>query len=494
MSNKEETLEQLDKLAAKIDWSEYKQASNKYVCEQMVYDEEIDYNNPVWFMVNKKFSARAVAARVINIFANQHHFIKTIKETKTILIFNEGAYVPGKDEVEISIRDLLGHNATIHFVKETINEIIMRTLTLLSDFNPEGYINLLNGVYMIDLKTFRFTEDGVYDDPDMLFTYKLQVFYDARATCPAIEKFFNWALPDPIHREQVYEEFAYGFAPGYPIQKMFLWVGNGRNGKGVASTILRHIIGAKNISGWSVENLEKNTDYCQSNMVKKKWNICGDMPSKKVTLDFVKAATGGDIISVREIREQPFDTVNSCKMLFMMNNVFETTDFSDGATRRVIPTVWDVQVEEKNVDPLLSKKLTIPEELSGFFNLLMNSYDALIDRGHFIYNPTTDETEATLSELRGEDVQLFISDTCVKGEGEKYARAAMYIHYKAWTELRKAVPKSKGNFNSFIKKLGYKSIKTHGVYVWTGVGKEETGPNSVQQNLAKSNTEIKVSS
>ena len=467
---------------------------DRYCCERSVLDADIDYNNPLWFMINNKFSAKAVAERVIASFAEQHHFIKTVKETRKILVFNDGMYVNGEDEVEKLIRDFLHHRASINYVKETKDEIRIRTLTLLSDFNPGNYINLQNGVYKIDYKTFYNTEDGIYDDQNMLFTYKLSVFYDADAVCPEIEKFFTWAQPDPLHREQVYEEFSYGFAPGYPIQRMAVWIGEGKNGKGVAVNVLRSIIGINNISGWSVENLEKNTDYCQANMVTKKFNICGDMPSKKVPFDFIKKASGGDVLSVREIRKEPFDIVNACKMLFSMNNMFEMSDLSEGATRRMIVTTWDVQVEDADMDPHLSDKLTTESEKSGFFNLLMDSYDNLMERGHFIYNPSTEETEATLSELRGEDVQLFIAEKCVTGQGEKYARVAMYDDYKAWHESRKAKPKAKGKFNASVKKLGYKTTKMAGVHLWTGIGRLSTGPTQVEINLANNSDEIKISS
>ena len=456
---------------------------DKYAYEKLEMDAEIDYENPLWFMINKKFSGKAVADRVIEIFKEQKHFIKTIKETKVILIFHEGMYVSGEDEVERLIRDLLKHSATNHFVKETISEIKSATLTLLSDFNPGDCINMQNGVYKIHLKTFYNGTDGIYDEQEMLFTYKSPVHYDPDAICPGIDKFFKWALPDEIQRMQVYEEFAYGFAPGFPIQRMFLYWGTGANGKGVAVTILRHIIGAENISGWSVYNLENNNDYCQANMVTKKFNICGDMPSQSVPFDFIKAASGGDIIPVRQIREPAYNTINSCKMLFMVNNMPEISDFSDGALRRIIPTLWNSHVTGTGIDPHLSEKLTTPEELSGFFNVLMDSYDVLMERGHFIFNPTIEETEATLSELRGEEEKEFIRECCVINPNSRYDRKAMYEDYCNWHATRQTKPKTKKIFNGFIRSFGYNHIKYGGSIVWTGIGKLNTEATQASQNM-----------
>lgn len=445
--------------------------ADPYACEKMVHEADIDYDNPLWFMIDKKFSPKAVARRVIELFLKQEHRIKTIKETKEILIFNGGIYVNGEDEVERTVRDLLGHRASIHYVNEVNGEIRSSTLTLLSDFNPGHCINLLNGVYDIPMKTFRDGDEGIYDEPDMLFTYKLQVHYDPDATCPEIEKFFEWALPDEIHREQVYEEFAYAFAPGYPIQKMFMWYGAGRNGKGVAAGLLRNIIGGENISGWSVFNLENNNSFCQADMVTKKYNICGDLPSIKVPFDFIKAATGNDIIPIKPIWKEPYNTINACKMLFMMNNMIVISDFSDGALSRIITTVWGVQINEKDVDPHLLEKLTTNSEISGFFNLLTDSYDNLMERRHFIFNPSTEDTEALLSELRGEDAVLFITEKCVTGKDLKYDRKMMYDDYKEWHESRRTKPKGKKIFNSFMRKFGFKDIPYGPIRVWTGIGK-----------------------
>lgn len=456
-----------------------------YDCERMVCDADINYNDPEWFLVDgKRFNIKAVSDKVIQDFKDANKSIKTIKETKEILIFHEGVYINGEYEVERFIRDLIGNHITIQRVLEVKKSIRSYTTILLEKFNPGHCINLLNGVYEIPVKTFREADEGIYNQPEMMFTYKLNVQYDVNARCPQIEDFFHWALPDDIQRQQVYEEFSYAFAPGFPIQKLFLWYGNGKNGKGVATGILRAVIGGQNISGWSVFNLENDRGYSQADMVKHKYNICGDMPSTKTPFDFVKAATGNDTIPIREIFKAPYNTINSCKILFTMNNIMKLSDFSDGALRRIIMTVWENQVDDKNIDPHLLNKLTTENEISGFFNLLVDTYDRLMERRHFIYNPTTEETEATLQELRGSDVELFIAEKCIRSPELKYERGVMYEDYKMWHENRKAIPKGRNIFNSFMRKLGYKDIRFSSARVWTGVGRPQK-PNNININFGK---------
>lgn len=442
-----------------------------YLCEHMAMDADIDYDNPLWFMIDKKFSAKAVAIRTIELFKEQMHTIKTIKENKEILIFHEGVYLNGEDEVEIMIRNLLGHRATIHYVKEVKDEIRTRTLILLASFNPDNFINLQNGVYMVHEKTFAHIDEGIYEKPNMFFRYKLPIYYDADATCPQIQKFFEWAQPDKTQREQVYEEISYGFCPDHRIQKFFLWYGSGKNGKGTAAMILRALIGAQNISGHNIENLEtrNSNTYAQADVVTKKWNICGDLPNVKVPFDFLKAATGNDIVAVREIREKPYNVINACKFLFMMNSVPVFADVSDGATRRIILTIWGMQIDDKDIDPYLEEKLTTQQEISGFFNLLMNSYDNLMERKFFIYNPSIEETENILSEVRGEDIDLFIAERCHTGKDLKYSRKVLYDEYCRWHSSRASTAKPKGIFNSFIRDKGYKTVKIGSEVVWTGL-------------------------
>ena len=463
---------------------------NRYASEKAICEEDVDYSDPVWFFVDGKYSAKAVSTRVIQLFNEQNHSIKTIKETKIIHIFHDGIYVNGEDEVERMIRDLLGHFANKQRVSEAKAHIKIMTLTLFASFNPGDFINMQNGVYKVRLKTFYDTEDGVYNDPEMMFTYKIPVYYDPDATCPAIEKFFGYVLPDRIQREQVYEEFAYTFAPGYPLQKVFMWLGDGGTGKGTANRILEAIVGREFVAGWSIEALEKNDQQCHYNLLDKKVNICGDLPDKKVPFAWLKSASGGDVIPVKALYNEAFNVVNTCKFFFVMNSLPEFDDFTEGLFRRIILTVFEVTIPEKDIDPHLIDKLTSQQELSGFFNLLMDSYDNLMERGEFIYNPSRREVESTLSELRGEDVRLFIAEKCVEGAGEKYDRKAMHIDYVEWRKSRMATPKGKIAFNAMVKKLGFNETRFASSWVWTGLGKLSSKPTQAQMNLNKMSEDL----
>lgn len=464
---------------------------NRYGSEKAIYEEDVDYNDPVWFFVDGKYSAKIIAARVIELFIGQNHSVRTIKETKVIHIFHDGMYINGEDEVERMIRDLLGHFATINRVNEAKAQIKIMTLTLLEKFNPGDFINMQNGVYKIRLKTFYDAEDGIYNDPEMLFTYKIPVHYDPDATCPEIEKFFGYVLPDRIQREQVYEEYSYIFAPEYPLQKIFMWLGDGGTGKGTANRILEAVVGKQFVAGWSIESLEKNDQQCHYNLLDKKVNICGDLPDKKVPFAWLKSASGGDVVPVKALYHEAFNVVNSCKFFFVMNNLPEFDDFSEGLFRRIILTVFEVTIPEKDIDPHLIYKLTSQQELSGFFNILMNSYDNLMERGEFIFNPSRREVEDTLSELRGEDVRLFIAEKCTEGANEKYDRKAMYVDYVEWRKSRQAKPKGKIAFNAMVKKLGFNETRYASVFVWTGLGKLSKGPTQVQINLEKASKDLK---
>lgn len=461
-----------------------------YIVERMVYDAEVDYSNPIWFMVDKKFSAKAVAIRVAELFKKDGHPIKTIDETKVIHMFHNGMYVNGEDAAERMIRDLIGHFVTISRVKEVAAQIRSYTLTSLTKFDPGNAINMQNGVYRIDVKTFYEAEEGIYDEPDMLFTYKMPVHYDPDATCPEIEKFFNQVMPNDIQREQIYEEFAYSFVPEYPIQKMFMWLGDGGTGKGTAVRIFEAIVGREFVSGWSIEALEHNDEQCHYNLLDKKINICGDLPDKKVPFAWLKSASGGDVIPVKKLYAESFNTVNSCKFLFAMNNLPEFEDFSEGILRRLIITLFEVSIPDSEMDPHLTKKLTTPVELSGFFNILMDSYDNLMEREEFIYNPSRKEVQSMLNELRGEDVKLFISEMCITGKGQKYSRKVMYSDYKNWRASRQAKPKGRQRFNEAVRQLGYSETRYGDEFVWVELGKESTGPTQVEINTAKMSEDL----
>src|SRR3972149_1002269 len=117
-----------------------------------------------------------------------------------------------------------------HIIEEIVADI--QGITYKPESLPEPDVNLipcLNGVYDISTDKFRpFRKDDY-------FTWTLPWNYNENSHCVYLKKLLNATLPDPSF---LWDLLAYCLYRGYPLQKFFMLIGRGRNGKGVYQTIL----------------------------------------------------------------------------------------------------------------------------------------------------------------------------------------------------------------------------------------------------------------
>ena len=361
-----------------------------------------------FFMEGRKkiFNSEAIANYVITRY--REHLssnILAIEDTKHLFSYENGIYVKSTNDVNILIRETLGHYSSKHYVNESLESIRMKTLIERELFNkPNGDLNLNNGILNYNTQDFR------PHNVNSLFTYCMNIDYDPDATCPNIMKYLEWAQPDEKARFTILEEMAYCLVNGYPIQRLFFWFGPGGNGKGTMMNILVALLGENNVSHVSLQDLEKDKNYSQANLFGKKLNECGEIPAKKTSFDFINAITGGDRRSVRGIYKEIFNLDNEAKMFFSMNEIPEITNVTDGPMRRLITTPWYSTKGEDGepFDLKFMESLQSPEELSGLFNELVKLIPDLLKRGDFKYAPDADQVRKDLDLLRGSDVGEFL--------------------------------------------------------------------------------------
>ena len=212
---------------------------------------EIKADAKPMFYENRKFLPNEFAKYLVN--GNEEHFA-TPRDTETIHRYVDGIYRPdGTPHIKEMIEKAVdGKNITGRSVSEVLGHIQRRTYINRDEFDEDpNEIVVKNGV--LNTKTFEFTPH----DPCKRFLLKIPVKYDLDADCPNFKKFLSEILEDDIERKTIIELFGYCLIKNYSIQKWFMFLGGGANGKGTLLSTLRTFLGVENISAVELQEFEK---------------------------------------------------------------------------------------------------------------------------------------------------------------------------------------------------------------------------------------------
>lgn len=214
-----------------------------------------------------------------------------------------------------------------NFIEEIVADV--QGITYNPDGLPEPDVNLIpckNGVYNIITRDFRPLRKTDH------FTWTLPWNYKPHATCTYLKKLINSTLPDPAF---LWDLIAYCLYRGYPLQKFFILIGRGRNGKGVFQVILIRLLGHANVSNVGLADFDSNR-FAASELHRRLANISseenyGDIENTRT----LKMLTGGDQIQADVKYKGPVKFVNYAKIIISINQLSKTHDTTDGFFRRV---------------------------------------------------------------------------------------------------------------------------------------------------------------
>jgi len=269
---------------------------------------------------------RFLSKKLADDIMSQHTFI-TFDDTEEIYFYEDGIYKPkGKILIEQICEEVLSIKGNTHRVNEVVNHIKRSTYinrSKIMDSNP-NFLCVENGI--IDLTKIKEGEIMLLPHTSkMVFLSKLPVEYKPNQDCPKIKKFLKEIVrPEDIPLLQ--EMVGYTLWKDYPIQKAFVLLGEGNNGKSTFLQLLTKLLGKHNVSSVSLQELENNR-FATALLYGKLANIYADLPSKilRNTSKF-KMLTGGDIITAEQKFKNPFKFYNHAKIIFSTNELPRTHD------------------------------------------------------------------------------------------------------------------------------------------------------------------------
>lgn len=338
------------------------------------------------FYAERKFLPNEFAKWILK--DSGEHFV-TLRDTEIIHRYSDGIYKPDgstyiKESVEQSVD---GKSITTRSVSEVLGHIQRKTYINRDEFDQDAnQVVLKNGV--LNTKTFEFIEH----DPSMYFLLMVPVVHDIDATCPKFDKFLSEILPDEVERQTIIELFGYCLIKNYGIQKWFMFLGDGGNGKGTLLSVLRTFLGVNNISAVELQEFEK--PFSVAELYGRLANIVGDLSAKELYHSGrLKSLTGGDLLLAEKKFQNPFNFVNHAKLIYSANELPRTFDGTYAFWRRVMLINFTEKFTEEGEIKDLWEELTTEDELSGILNRAIEGLKRLAKNHRFSKNNSTEEIE-----------------------------------------------------------------------------------------------------
>ena len=278
--------------------------------------------------------------------------------------------------------------------------------------NPQGdnnkvLINLKNG-------TFEISPQGTllrpFDRSDFI-TYQLPFEYNPKAKAPLFEAYLNKVLPDPERQRVLAEYLGFVFikhgSNALKEEKALILYGNGANGKSVFFEVVHALLGADNVSNYSLQSLTNDNGYFRAKLANKLVNYASEI-NGKLEASVFKQLVSGEPVEARLPYGQPFVLKQYAKLIFNCNELPKDVEHTNAYFRRFLIIPFDVTIPPHEQDKNLHAKI-IDSELSGVFNWVLQGLNRLLDQKRFS-NCEAAQNAVEQYKMESDSVQMFLSE------------------------------------------------------------------------------------
>lgn len=422
--------------------------------EQHLLTETLkELQHTVYNLLLQKKRGEATEEIVKHIENNNHIYTIRNDEKEEIWIYEKGIYLPnGKTYIEEICRNVLEDTYTTH-IKNDVKIKIMADTYIDQEkfFNKQNeYINIIpvqNGLLNIESKKLN------PFSPEYFFFNKLPVSYTPGQECPFIIQFFRDILEDEEDILTMQELFGFALLKEYRYEKAFMFLGNGRNGKGKTIEIMKRFLGVENCANISLTAIEKDY-FCLEELQHKLVNISGDISNQALnhTGEF-KALTGRDMIHAARKFKTRVKFENYAKMIFAANELPKSNDLTEAFFQRweiinfpytFYNTIdYEIHKNEKHSklrNPNIIQEILSDEELSGLLNWSLEGLERLQEKKIFSCTKTSEEIRKTWirkSDSASSFVEEIIIDDIEEGSFLTWGYIKMiYKNYCATNNLK----------------------------------------------------------
>lgn len=439
-----------------------KKEESKQDPKNKVKDSEEDMPWLKYFEEGKRFKVSWLADDILD------NHLRLFFDGLYLYRYDQGVYKrDGEQLLRIIIQDLLGERALKKYAEETIYYI--ENATFISDatqINPKGFINMKNGIL-----NWR-TGELIPSSPEFIFTYQIQAEYNPKANEAIIHNFVSSILPKDSH-ELFYEMIGYFFTNELRLEKAFMLIGIGRNGKSIAIDMICSLFGEDSYSTVSLQELSHR--FRAAEIDGKLLNVYRDLPQKPIddTGAFKQIVSNEELLLERK-NKNPKKVKPECKLLFSSNHLVASPDMSDGYFRRWVLFEFKNEFNESNRDIDILEKLTTKDSLSTLFNLALEGLKRLHKNRKFSDSASSNELREKYRK-HCDSVLQFVEEECELGEDHCTPMKELFNKYEEFCDEWRIKNKlGKKNFNVRIQerfKLShkYKILNKVSTDCWIGI-------------------------
>jgi P4 family phage/plasmid primase-like protien len=426
-----------------------------------------------WFSEEGEFNAPIMAQW----FVREYNFLATPigenGEGITLYKYEGGVFTPnGASFVRREAHRHLGSLSS----KERLNEV----LAMLTEYVKVEYdqvnqkakelINVKNG--MLEWRTGKLHEHS----PDYRSLIQIDADYDPDAKSEDLDAFYKQVFPDDCI--PLVDEFVgYLMIPSTSLQKAFVAIGGGGNGKGTFLKVLTHFLGPRNVSSISLHQIQEDK-FAAAGLLGVLANIYHDLdPQVLKSTGKFKSIVSGDPISAERKYKDHYKFEPFARMVFSANEFPRSTDKTDAYFDRLIfvefPNKFrgtDQQIID--YDLILIKK---PKLMSAFLNRGIEGIQRLMKNQKF---SSSASSAAAIEAYKREcsNALDFLAEHCARAAGSQIQRKDIYQKYSTWCDDQGMRAVSAKNFAKSVREWGASEHKREGVRMWGGIAWSDGQP------------------
>ena len=335
------------------------------------------------------------------------------------------------------------------------------TIQNMNDYH--GLICLNNGILNV------FTKEFVPHSPDYYFDSCSDVDYDPEAVdCPNFKQYLSSTFSnDKDTIENVIRIGGYLLDSSTKAQKMFLFDGQGSNGKSVLLDIYSSFFSHNNVSALSLEKLA-SPGFNKELLLKSRINVSAEQKKGNLDAEEIKAIVSGDLITVERKYQISVSFRPNVKILANSNGMPTFSDKSHAIYRRMLMIKFNncfmSSQDYKQIPNPESKHIylkdenlfdKIKQERTAILNLFIEGLIALKnDNYQFIEN---EASYASMSAYKrdSDTAREFLEDNyeaCI-GTSEKTSIQEVYEQYRYWYSRNVSATGLKFRSNEMGKKV-----------------------------------------
>lgn len=199
------------------------------------------------------------------------------------------------------------------------------------------------------------------------------------------------------------------------LAKFFIFVGRGGEGKGTMLQVIRTILGGKNCTGLSIQDMSDERYF--TTMQGKLANLGDDIQDEPINnkqMKLLKNISTCDFVSTRDLFKQSREVELTTTLIFTSNHILKSFEKGDAYKRRV--TWLPMMNKPKKKDNRFISNITTREALEYWLKLMVDGYTRLYENQSFTNSVVIqkfnqdyhEENNTTLMFIRDREIEDFL--------------------------------------------------------------------------------------